>query len=61
MQSIRRKFKPLKVYMDELVVRAGRLEKIGYFDRVGKGTLSLVGQDRYDHDLEICCSFIFDY
>lgn len=44
--------------MDELVVRAGRLEKPAYFDRVGKGALSLVGQERCGHDLKRYCAFI---
>lgn len=39
------------VRMDELVVRAGILEKPGSFDRAGKGALSLVGQERGDHDI----------
>lgn len=47
--------------MDELVVRAGRLEKPDYFDRVGKGALSIVGQERCRHNLKSYCAFIFDY
>lgn len=42
--------------MDELVVRAGRFEKPGRFDRVGNAALGLVGQERCDHDLKSCCA-----